>query len=179
MKWSVFIFCFLCSVSVFSQQDFPQSWVGNYRGELEIYTVDSVAMRLPMQLAIQPTKRDSVYTWAIIYDIKNNRDVRSYELKIVDSAKGHYMIDEKNGILIDSYYRNGILTGFFDVNQTFIIATYQKQGDSIVFEIISASDKPVRMSGDLQVSKDTIPEVKSFEVNGRQKAVLHHVNMHK
>jgi hypothetical protein len=105
------------------------------------------------------------------YIFNGNEDVRDYQLKVVDASKGHYIVDERNSILIDAYYRNGVLTSFFEVEKSFIISEYSKIGEEIHFDIISAKDSP-NLSGDQQVNGETIPEVSSFPVNGRQKAVL-------
>lgn len=99
------------------------------------------------------------------------RKFRDYQLKLVDASKGHYMVDENNSILIDTYYRNGILTSFFEVEKSFIISEYKKVGAEIHFDIISAKNSP-NLSGNQQVDGETIPEVLSFPVNGRQEAVL-------
>ena len=47
------IFTFLIGFQVYSQQSFPESWEGNYKGELQVYGVDSVKMKLTMKLDIQ------------------------------------------------------------------------------------------------------------------------------
>lgn len=155
----------------FIKDDFPKSWVGDYKGDLEIYSVDSIGMKLKMQLKIAQ-KSDSIYNWTIIYDFKGKEDVRAYQLKVADSKKGHYIIDEKNSILIDAFYRNKIFTSFFEVNKSYIVATYTKENDNIIFEIISANGNKVTTTGNSIIKNDTIPQVKTYFVNGRQKAIL-------
>lgn len=154
-----------------SQSQFPANWIGNYKGELQIYAVDSIAMQVDMKLAIAPTENDSIFQWKMTYIFNGNEDIRDYQLKLVDASKGHYMVDENNGILIDAYYRNGILTSFFEVEKSFIISEYKKVGADIHFDIISAKESPY-LSGNKKVNGETIPEVLSFPVNGRQEAVL-------
>ena len=163
----------LFSGFVYSQKNFPDSWFGEYEGNLEIYAVDSIGMQLKMKLGIHPTEKDSVYQWIITYDFKGKADVRFYELKIIDSQKGQYQIDEKNSIIIDSYYRYGILTSYFEVNKSVIIASYKKENDSIIFEIIAANSVPISETGGTTLNKDEIPTVYSYPVTGRQRAVLH------
>ena len=163
-------FIFL-SVNIFSQESFPKSWEGNYQGELQIYGVDSVAMKLKMKLDIKQ-KTDSIYQWKITYDFRGKVDVRNYELVIVNQKKGIYKIDEKNTIVIDSYFKTDIFTSFFEVMNSYIISTYTKVNDTIEFEIISGDGKKPSISGNSKADNEDIPEVKSYLVNGRQKAVL-------
>jgi len=165
---------FLClSISVSSQSSFPESWIGNYEGNLEIYAVDSIAMNLKMNLDIIKTEKDSIFKWVITYDFKGKEDLRSYELKVLDKQKGHYQIDEKNSIVIDAYFRNGIFTSFFSVSEVFILATYtMKKEKAIIFEIISAKTKAISTTGGTKNEEEEIPIVNSYLVNGRQRAVL-------
>jgi len=93
-------------------------------------------------------------------------------LKLVDAKKGHYIIDEKNTIAIDSYFKTGIFTSFFKVMDSFIVSTYTKKEDSIIFEIISVDGKNSISTGNSEFEGKIIPEVNSYLVNGRQKAIL-------
>lgn len=170
-KYLALIVVLLQSGLLFSQNDFPDSWVGDYAGELEIYGVDAIKMKVQMKLEVQP-KSDSIYTWHLIYKFNGNEDKRMYELQIIDAEKGHYMIDEKNTILIDGYYRMGIFTSFFEVQESFIISTYKKKDDDLIFEIIAATRKDATLSGDQEHDGNPIPKVVTYPVNGRQKAVL-------
>ncbi|HSQ45294.1 MAG TPA: hypothetical protein VLM44_00080 [Lutibacter sp.] len=161
----------LLSSNLFSQTVFPKSWEGNYKGELQIFGVDSVRMKLMMKLDILQ-KSDSVYQFKIIYDFKGKEDKRDYELKIVDAKIGKYVIDEKNTIVIDAFFKMDILTSFFKVMDSYIISTYTKINDELIFEIISADGKNPKSSGNAKFESEDIPDVKSYMVNGRQKAVL-------
>jgi len=113
--------------------DFPKDWTGNYAGELKVYGVDSIRMTAKMKLIIAK-KTDSLYNWTINYNINGKEDIRAYELLIVDSKKGHYVIDEKNSIKIDAFYHNRIFTSFFKVMNSYIVASKKKQLRAIHFK---------------------------------------------
>lgn len=176
MKKSLLIIFFTINSFVsFSQNSFPDSWVGNYAGELEIYGKDEIRMKALMKLEIQP-KTDSVYTWHLIYEMNGVEDRRMYELKVIDKEKGHYLIDEKNTILIDGYYYLNRFSSMFEVMGSYIITAYTKEEDALIFEIIAGTAKNPRVSGNQKHEGQDIPEVKSYPINGRQKAVLKRVN---
>lgn len=167
----ILLFCF--SLITYSQQSFPDSWLGEYKGDLLIYGVDSVKMKVEMELKIAKTQNDSIFNWTIIYNFKGKSDIRAYNLILIDRQKGHYKIDEKNSIVIDSYlYNNNVLTSFFKVSDSNIISTYVKKENDIFFEIISSKTKPISKTGNTRFNDEDIPEVLSFKVNGRQKGVL-------
>lgn len=168
---SITFVLFLLSLNLVAQETFPKSWEGNYKGELQIFGVDYIRMKLEMKLDILQ-KSDSIYQWKITYNFKGKEDIRDYELVIVDRKSGVYKIDEKNTIVIDSYYKTKIFTSFFEVNNSFIISTYTKNKEDIVFEIIAANGKDPTITGNSKFNKEDIPEVKSYLVNGKQKAIL-------
>ena len=172
----VFVFVFISCGIVNAQPSFPESWVGKYKGDLMIYGVDSVRMKVDMKLEILKTAKDSIYDWTLIYDMNGKNDVRAYSLKVVDHQKGHYQIDERNSIIIDGYlHNNNVFTSFFKVSNSYIIATYTKKEDSLFFEIIAGDGEAVTITGNTKQGEEEIPEVISYLVNGRQKAVLNKI----
>jgi hypothetical protein len=176
LKFKLFVLAAFFCTSIAAQQIFPDSWIGNYKGNLEIYGVDNVQMELPMALEIYK-KSDTIYQWKITYDFKGKIDVRDYELKVIDKAKGNYLIDEKNDILINAYYKSEIFTSFFEVMDSFIVASYKREFDDIEFEIIASNKKQNSISGGTIIANDSIPKVISYLVNGRQKARLKKVKL--
>ena len=174
MRTRAFILLLLLHLFVLqalAQQHFPKSWEGKYEGNLQIFGVDSVRMEVLMKLEIHQ-KTDSIFSWTVIYSFNENIDERSYELKLVDSLKGQYEIDEKNSIVIPSNFKSDIFTSFFEVSENFIVATYTKQDNDIVFEIISANKANFTETGNTNFQGQDIPLVTSFNVTGRQRAVL-------
>jgi hypothetical protein len=167
----LFLFFLLFVLQVLAQQHFPKSWEGKYEGNLQIFGVDSVRMEVLMKLEIYQ-KTDSLFSWNIIYSFNGNIDERNYELKLVDALKGLYEIDEKNSIIIPSSYKFDIFTSFFEVSENFIVATYTKRDNNIVFEIISADKTSFTETGNTNFQGQEIPLVTSFYVTGRQRAVL-------
>lgn len=174
MKYVYCILIFLFAIDIAAQSSFPDSWLGNYKGDLLIYGTDSVRMKVKMHLDIAKAEKDSVYNWTLTYDPKGRNDKRAYQLVVVNKEKGHYKIDEKNSIILDAYLKNGnILTSFFEVNKNYIITTETMQKDgSILFEVISGNaSKPNKTGKSIYKGKE-MPEVFSYLVNGRQKAIL-------
>ena len=94
----------VCSYLVFIGNGFAQKspvtpFLGCWEGTLYWHQPGKKAPQtVKMQLIIQPTDTANVYTWQIIYGDKN-QDNRPYLLRPVDTAKGHWQVDERNGIL--------------------------------------------------------------------------------
>ncbi len=162
----------MATLSHFPKENFPQAWVGNWSGELLIYDANGVKQKVPMALEIQPTAKNDVFTWALIYGEDKEKGRRSYELNIKDAEKGWYAIDEKNSIILDCYLFHNKLYSRFEVMGNLLLCTYEKQGDQIIFEVISGNQHAVSNSGGEKHNGEDIPEVKAFGINVSQKAIL-------
>jgi len=183
MRNYIFLFTFLtlllasCSkrtgtLSDFLKENFPQAWIGNWSGELLIYDAKGVKQKVPMALEIQPTAKKEVFTWALIYGEDKVKGRRNYELNIKDAEKGWYAIDEKNSIVLDCYLFHNKLFSRFEVMGNQLLCTYEKQGKRIIFDVISGNQKEVSTTGGEKINGEDIPEVKVYDINVSQRAIL-------
>ncbi len=164
------IACFLfLALYGYTQAGFPQSWTGNWKGELSWYqgTVKE-PKKVPMELRIQPTDSIGTWSWQIIYG-SETKDNRPYKLIAKDTAKGHWIIDENNGILLDQFLIAGKFSGAFTVQNSTIVNSYWMEKDKLVVEFHSISAKPLATTGK---GNDDSPFVDSYKMNSYQKAIL-------
>ena len=154
-------------------QDFPEKFLGRWEGEMQWYqTGKKQPQGIKMQLIVQPGDTAGQYTWQIIYGTKSE-DTRPYILKPVDTAKGHWVIDEKNGIILDQYWTGNRFSGAFTVQSSTIISSYWIEGDDLMVEFFSFNAKPVNKTGG---DNEEIPFVESYSIKSFQKAVLRRIN---
>ncbi len=175
MKLSILILLALlcCEWSYAQQTAFPKDWVGNWKGELIwIRSGKTDTTRVTVQLRIHPADSINTYTWQIIYG-SAGEDNRPYLLKPVDPAKGHWVVDEKNGILLDQFLIGNRLCGAFTVQQSTIINQYWMEGDRLMIEFCSVGAKPIHSSGK---GTEESPAVNSYKVTSYQKAELRREN---
>lgn len=169
MKAILTLCCFLLFITAIAQQDFPASFLGHWQGELLWYKQGAKEpQKVPMQLIIQPSDSAGQYTWQIIYG-ESKQDNRPYILKPVDTAKGHWIIDERNSIILDQYWLGNKFTSAFTVGNNTIVDSYWIENGSLMVEFFSISSKPVNTTGG---KEKEIPLVDSYGVRGYQKAVL-------
>ena len=148
--------------------DFPQNWLGHWEGELSWYAGPNAPKKVKMQLKIQPADTLGHYTWQLIYG-EQSEDNRPYILKPVDAAKGHWVIDERNGIALDQFLVGPVFGGAFSVQGSTIVNNYRLEEDSLLVEFFSMPTKPVRQSGEGTTES---PQVDSYAVRSYQKAIL-------
>jgi len=163
------ILLFFLGMNVLAQtSDFPESWEGNWKGELTIYNSKSVepSMKIPMELEIQP-KNDSVWKWEIRY-MTEKPDVRSYEL-IKDAKANSWKIDEKNGIILPQTFLENRMVSSFSLEKILLIASYWLENNRMNFEIIITNSEPETSTG---LGNEDSPIVGNHKLNGYHRAVL-------
>lgn len=151
---------------------FPDDWLGTWEGTLEIYSNSTLKQSVQMALYNEPTDTVDVYRWAIRYGDNPDEGLRDYKLRVVDKTRGHYVVDEMNSIYLDSYLVLNKLIAPFEVQGNMLQSVYERSCDHLIFEITVSDTKPARLSGNTEFDKESIPEVKSYNVKTYQRAVL-------
>jgi hypothetical protein len=147
---------------------FPACFIGNWKGELEWFINGKPTQKFAMQLIIQPADSAMIYTWQIIYGDKG-KDNRPYLLKPVDTAKGRWIVDERDGIILDSYIHGSSLHGAFTVQGNTIVDNYTVENGKMLVEFFSIKldDKTISGKG-----TDDVPLVNSYKISSYQSGVL-------
>jgi len=152
-------------------QIIPSEWEGKWQGTVDIWSYNIKKDSFPMSLEISP--KDSVWNFVISYNKYIDKpDIRKYELISIDTSKRHLAIDEKNSILLDTYFNDNCLyTRFGGMGSDLQTRICLNRGE-LEYEITSNLSKPVRVSGNEIIKKDTIPEIKSYTIYHIMKAIL-------
>ena len=151
-------------------QSFPKDFLGHWQGELEWFQAGK-SQKIKMQLIIDRADTADQYSWQIIYGEKAE-DNRPYILKPVDTTSGHWIIDERDGILLDQYWIGKRFTGAFTVQNSTIVDSYWLEGKNLVVEFYSISSKPVQTTGG---TSEDVPPVDSYMMKSYQRGVLRRV----
>lgn len=161
------LFLLVCAAA--GAQRSPVRFMGHWEGELTWYRSGIAEPRTSkMQLKVLPADTVGHFTWQIIYG-EGDRDNRPYLIKPADTLKGHWVIDEKNGILLDQYFVGERLCGSFSVGDYRINNCYWLDGEDLVIEFMTTSAKAVSTTGG---TSEEIPKVESYAVHGYQRAIL-------
>jgi hypothetical protein len=166
----------LLLISLFSiaqQVSFPQSIVGNWKGTLTWNRPGKAAQEFLMRLNIQPLDSNR-YTWQIIYgnddpSITQKVDDRPYLLVPVDTAKGHWQIDERNTIVLDGYFIGNSFTSVFSVSGSTIVNKYEIKDEGLQVTFTTYASKSINTTGG---TSNEIPPVESYKVIGLQQGLL-------
>jgi hypothetical protein len=144
-------------------QKFPGAYVGYWKGDLHIYKGSTVTQTVKFGLEVFPADSGR-YDWIITYG-DSGQDRRHYTLVPIDTAKGHWAIDENNGIVIDMYATGNKMTSLFSVMGSVIQISYWLEGDEMVMELFSYPQKENAKSGK---GTEESPEVNVWKFSGYQ-----------
>jgi hypothetical protein len=147
---------------------FPVNILGHWQGEMTWYPNGKPAQKIKVQLHIQPTDTANQYTWQIIYGTKQE-DNRPYILKKIDTVANHWVIDEKNGIVLDSYWIGNRFTGAFAVQGNVILDSYWLENDDLHFEFFSYKQTPFKTTGN---NTEESPTVDVYKIGSYQKGIM-------
>jgi hypothetical protein len=178
MKTFSFLFFALCLslTGAISQTNtspaFPAAWSGEWKGTLELFIPSGKVQELPMEVHILPVEGSANFTWTLIYGEDKEAGKRAYELQTLDAAKGKYLIDEKNSILIEAYLLGGKFFQCFEVQGNLLYTSAELVGEELIWEILSGSLDPVSITGGQILAGEEIPNVKAFPLKVMQRARL-------
>lgn len=148
-------------------------WIGEWVGSLEIYNTKGLAQTLNMRVKHFKTDTAEVFGWYLIYGDDLEKGTRAYYLKTINEEEGHYQVDEKNSIFLDTYMIGNKMISTFDVDGSLISSIYTLMDDGdMMFEILYANTKNANESGDTTYEGEDIPLVLSYKAGGYQKAIL-------
>ncbi|MFM2016398.1 MAG: hypothetical protein RL007_54 [Bacteroidota bacterium] len=148
-------------VSMLNAQSFPDQFIGNWKGKLNIYQGPKLAQTINVALDVMPLDSGR-YDWVITYG-DSGKDVRPYMLIPVDTAKGHWAIDEKDGIVLDIFVTGKKFTSTFAVMGSAVQVCYWIEGEELCMEIWSFNEKPDHKSG---LGTEEVPEVNVYKFSG-------------
>jgi hypothetical protein len=154
---------------------FPQDWLGQWRGTMQIVTPEGIQKTLPIGIELATTGQPNRYRYLLQYGT-DTTDVRSYELVATDSAAGLYLFDELNGIRMEGYMIGQTLYSQFDVDRVRLMTSYQRLGDSLISDIVVVGKDAIPVTGDTIMGRDTIPPVYTHPVMSQQRGVLYRKN---
>lgn len=93
----------------------PKAWHGIWKGRCKTGNLRGTSIDFAMELHVEPIEGRDAWTWTIVYGEGAKRQVRPYELLPVAGSKGHFRVDEKNSIVIDSYLLGDTLYARFEL----------------------------------------------------------------
>ena len=151
-----------------SSTGLPKQWNGVWKGTCTTTYRDGRKLDFGLELYVAPIEGREASTWKIVYDGDIGRQVRDYEILVVDRSKGHFRIDEKNGIVLDAFLLKDTLHSRFTIDDNNVECSYRLIDSSIeVIMIASRVDPLATTQHDSSESKVT-----TFDLISVQRGML-------
>lgn len=139
-----FIFLFF-SISSFFTQAFPEGWTGKYTGTMEIINGEN-KQTVAVDFEMKELQKDSAWSYIMTYKpIGKDAIVKDYIIKRT-GASWTFLLDEKDGILIDMRLMGNILYDFYEVNGMFFTSRLSKEKKGLYFELMGGLKSDFRKS---------------------------------
>lgn len=175
MKLIIIIGLFFLS-SELTQAQFPETWIGKYSGTMYLNSLDTPKDSVTVTLEIVELIKDSSWTYTMGYKSEKFGNIlKDYEiLKSSKDNKTDYLMDEKNGIIIELTFFDDTFYEYFEVVNMIYSTRLSKRQNNIEFEIVGAQNEATKTS--LSAPQDeeefTQFEVKSYKPLFAQKVIL-------
>lgn len=132
-------------------------YVGMWQGKMSIYAAGNlIDTSVTVTFEIGQIN-DSLWQWKKTYDSsKYSQVVKDYKLQYI--AHNEYVIDEGDGILLNSYLFENSLISNFRIKKSFFTSLYMFNDNSIVFEV-SSGKKIKKNKGINSYSTDIIQRI--------------------
>lgn len=174
LKLLFYISLMISTISFSMAQTFPEDWLGTWEGNFIGYNQMNKVYELTMRMEITETENPNRWHWKTIYPATAQTEeiVKDYYLEVVDLEKGHFITDEDNSILLDTYLVENTFYSRFLVQNNLILSMYRWENEKIHFEIVFGNDEPIQTTG----GEEDIPEVQSYTIPIIQKATLEKID---
>lgn len=171
----LFLFLFLAGINAHAQ-DFLDTYVGSYKGTLHLLYPNGSRDSVTFELQIQPTEQPGHWTHTVRYigETGTIGQVKDYVL-VIDSARNdgtHYILDEKDGILITETRIDHTLYSLYMVDGMSYAVTTSFYTNYIDYELSCYQLQPMRSSESEPDEENVRWKVDSFQTATVQKGRL-------
>jgi len=171
----------LFSISAYTQttsmdESFPGSWLGTYKGQMYMFKPGyGIADSVSVKLELLPTDISNQWVYRMTYfgNKKYGKIIKDYLIVKPDSlAAGTYLLDEKDGIIIQQTLIGNTFYSNFSVGDTYLNSIMSKTGDQIYFEIFQSTIKESLITKNRAEEGQIVFVVKSYPTFTTQKVKL-------
>ncbi len=119
-------------------RSFPARYQGTWKGTLEIWNENTRMDSFPVVFKLLPIAANK-YTYYMAYENPKMPLTKFYQLQVVDSIKGHYLLDEGQNLLLPQQEIGGCLFGQIENVGNYISNVLRPEGDALIFELTVAA----------------------------------------
>jgi hypothetical protein len=152
------------------EQGLPSSWLGHYKGQMEIYNATGLQQLVGVQLDIQIMDRENYWAYNMSYLSPQGEVLSTKAYHIVyDETNKKLWMDEGDSLLIEMTLMGNCLYDHYELSGMFFNSSLCKQEEQLVFELTGGNTKPSYTSPFIKEAEGI---VETMRVGFLQRAVL-------
>ena len=128
----------LTAISIQAQSPFPELCEGSWKGEMYWFQDGTVRDTILVHMEVASIADTAGWTWKTVYESPDMTITKDYRIFQKGPGNHEFILDEGDGILLESYAFGNKLYGLFELQGTFFNSCYTLEGDRLIFEITSA-----------------------------------------
>ena len=170
-----FILCLLALTSFASvnAQSVLESWEGTYEGEMVIGFDNRTNDSVHVLFQLLPIEMNSSWSYRMTYiSDEYGQIVKDYIIRKVEDSNVDFLLDEKDGIVIEMSLMNNCFYDMFEVMDNLYATTLRKVGDELVFDLFTASKPDGTLTKSEADEEGNVFEVTSYKPSLHQTVVL-------
>jgi hypothetical protein len=131
------------------QSVFPEDYLGQWEGQLLIYSGNRLVKEVTMRLLIDETASEDIFIYNMVYQGKGEEpDARNYLLIVKDLKNGVFEIDEQNSIVLPMQLFGTKLVSSFTVEGSVVHFMYELGNNTIGVEVLSGPYEEATFTGE-------------------------------
>lgn len=162
-----FLFTFIISLSAVLTahgQSILADWEGAYEGEMIMGNTSRPNDSVKVIFEFTPLEIDSTWTYKMTYlSDKYGTIIKDYQLTRVGDSKVDFLLDEKDGIVIEMSFMNDCFYSVFEVMGNLYSTSLRKSGDELHFDLFSSNMKGGTLTKNEAEDPEDVFEVTSYK----------------
>ncbi|MFK7783887.1 MAG: hypothetical protein AB8B56_02165 [Crocinitomicaceae bacterium] len=154
----------LGAISSTHAQSILADWEGTYEGEMIVGNLSRPNDSVKVEFEFLSLEMNTAWTYRMTYlSDKYGTIVKDYQLTRVGDSKANFLLDEKDGIIIEMSLMNNCFYSMFEVMDNIYSTTLRKSGETIHFDLFSSNMKEGTVTKNEAEDPEEIFEVSSYK----------------
>ncbi|MGB0777996.1 MAG: hypothetical protein ACPGR7_08215 [Flavobacteriaceae bacterium] len=134
-----------------NSENFAEMIQGQWSGDMFIFNKGQIRDTVPVLFTVRETDTIDRWHWQMKYISEEFPITKDYRLELINAREQQYITDEGSGIILNSYRYKNKLYGFYTVSNTVFSATYELQGQDLIFEVYGGNPSKDSLKTDYKV----------------------------
>jgi len=154
-------------------QSVLEGWEGDYEGRMVLGYATGYTDSLDVTFEFKSIEKDSSWAYKFVFKSeKFGEVVKGYEIQRDRNSTTNFVLDEKDGTVVELTWMNGCFYDMYSVMDNFFMSTLCKFGSDLRFDLFMSSAKPSSVTVSEEDEEGNTYEVSSYKPTLHQSVIL-------